>query len=51
MYIRTQRALAVGVSAVYIRDNHNGVKHSVIMPTYANGYKQAVLKTDEPKGL
>lgn len=22
-----------------------------IMPTYANGYKQAVLKTDEPKGL
>lgn len=21
------------------------------MPTYANGYKQAVLKTDEPKGL
>ena len=21
------------------------------LPTYANGYKQAVLKTDEPKGL
>ena len=21
------------------------------MPTYANGYKQAVLKADEPKGL
>lgn len=21
------------------------------MPTYAKGYKQAVLKTDEPKGL
>lgn len=26
-----------------------GWAHS--LPTYANGYKQAVLKTDEPKGL